>query len=144
MAINSSHKIMDNMVTIKYQEGMINNTTSNTNNNNIRNNEDASISNRRARILILTESMKKDHVEIDPKAKEYRAVMNCAFSAEKLNILIDCFNVSPLSSTTLFTESEMSKMQQACYVSNGLYWSRSIDAKHKDQINYIIIGYNKN
>jgi hypothetical protein len=105
-----------------------------TNNNNIRNNEDASISNRRARILILTESMKKDHVEIDPKAKEYRAVMNCAFSAEKLNILIDCFNVSPLSSTTLFTESEMSKMQQACYVSNGLYWSRSIDAEHKDQI----------
>ena len=72
---------------------------------------------RLARILILTETMKGNHVELDPKAKDYRAVMNCAFSAEKMNVLIDCFDVTPWSPA--LSSSQMSKMQQVCYISRA-------------------------
>ena len=120
--------------TNRWLNEMNHNAVHNNNMNNPNPNKESKSTrgNRCGRILILTES-KKNNVEIDPKAKEYRAIMNCAFSAEKLNILIDCFNISPLSSTSKFTENEMSKMQQACYVSHGLYWSRNIDAQHKQQ-----------
>ena len=86
----------------------------------------------RARILILTESMKGNHVELDPKAKDYRAVMNCAFSAEKMNVLIDCFDVTPWSPT--LSLSQMSKMQQVCYISKGLHWSSAMDKMEKKEL----------
>ena len=54
-----------------------------------------------------------------------------AFSAEKMNVLIDCFDVTPWSPT--LSLSQMSKMQQVCYISKGLHWSSAMDKMEKKE-----------
>ena len=60
-----------------------------------------------ARIFILTEAA-------TPLGDQYRPLMNCVFSAQKMGVLIDCLNFSR-------TQADIPPMQQACFLTGGTY-----------------------